>query len=396
MNKYRRNVHATLAALAAAVITVVCCVPEKVVSPVANYAYVGNETSNNISGYAVDNSTGALTEVTGSPFSGPSGPRDAVVELFGKYVYVANGNASGVYAFGIDSTSGALAAISGSPFAGGSGPRGIALHTSGKYIYTANRNDNNVSGYSIDDGSGVLTAVPGSPFAVPSGSESQPGPQQLTVDPTGRFLYVSDHLTGDISGFTIDGTTGALKLISGSPFSDQDGQESFTQPFALVVAPSGKFLYVTNHGSSTISVFSVDAVSGALAKITGSPFAIPPPSECSARPFGAALGPGGQFLYVADNGCDAISIFSLDAGTGVPTQISGSPVFIGAGEFYCSPAPNDNAVDATGRFLYVANMNCGSVSAFSIDATTGKLTDVAGSPFPAGSGPYGVAISRIN
>ncbi len=395
MKNIRGIVLASLVLLAVGVIVVSCCIPETVVSGVPRFAYVGNEGSNNISAYTVDNSTGALAPVPGSAFAGPMVPRDAVVELFGRFLYVSNGGTNGVTGFSIDPTTGALSQISGSPFAGGAGPRGIALAPSGKFLYTADRNGNSVSGYTINTDTGALTPITGSPFAVAPGAELQPGPQQLTVDPSGRFLYVADHLTGDIAGFTINGSTGALTLISGSPFSDQPTQEGSTQPFGLVVAPSGKFLYVANHGSSTISIFRVNAATGALAPITGSPFAIPPPSECSARPFGAVISPAGQFLYLADNGCDAVSVFSLDATTGLATQTPHSPFFLNAGD--CFAGSLEDSLDATGRFLYVANNGgCNNISAFSVDPATGDLTAVAGSPYPAGSGPYGVAVSRIN
>jgi 6-phosphogluconolactonase (cycloisomerase 2 family) len=396
MNRNWVSVLAASAMLATAAYAVSCCAPEKVVSDVPAYAYVGNQSSNSISGYAISNSTGELAAVPGSPFTGPSGPRQTAVELFGKYLYVANGDASGVYGFSIDSTTGALAALSGSPFAGGSGPRGIVVDFTGQFLYTANRNDNTVSGYAISASTGALTQVPGSPFTIPAEGEQQPGPQKLTIDPSGRFLYVSNHLTGNISGFTINATTGALTLISGSPFSDQETPSVNLMPFALAVAPSGKFLYVTNHGPSTISVYSIDGTSGALTATSGSPFPIPPPSECAARPFGAAIGLTGQFLYVADNGCGAISIFNLDPNTGAPAQISSSPVFINVGENDCSAGPNDDTIDATGRFLYVAEQSCGLVSAYSINTSTGAIAEVAGSPYPAGNQPYGVAISRIN
>ena len=48
-------------------------------------------------------------------------------------------------------------------------------------------------------------------------------------------------------------------------------------------------------------------------------------------------------------------------------------------------------VDPEGKFAYVANLGSNNVSAYTIDANTGALTMVAGSPFGAGSKPVGVA-----
>ena len=43
-----------------------------------------------------------------------------------------------------------------------------------------------------------------------------------------------------------------------------------------------------------------------------------------------------------------------------------------------------------GTFAYVANFGSNNVLAYSINATTGALTPVTGSPFTAGSGPNSV------
>ena len=401
MKTNRRVLLASLAMVGAAIIAVGCCSSGVTsttslanFSAATKYAYAANENSNDISGYTVDNSTGELMELATSPFTGPTGPRDAIVEPMGKYLYVSNGGSNGVSGFAINSATGALSPIAGSPFAGGTGPRGITVDCCGRYVYTADRSGNSVSGWVINAGTGALTPISGSPFSL-GGGESSFGPQQVTVSPTGRFLYVSNHLTGDISGFTLAAATGTLTLISGSPFTDQsENLGPNIQPFAVVVSPSEKFLYVTNHGQSTLSVYQIDGMTGALTAISGSPFDISlNDEECSANPFGASISPDGRFLFVADNGCDAISVFSLDATTGVPTQTSNSPFFVDAGD--CYAGVNEANLDPSGRFLYVANMSCGSLSAFSVDATSGDLSELANSPVNADNGPYGVAIARF-
>ena len=396
MKRNRRIVLAAAAMALLAVFAVACIKRSIVITAAPRFAYVSNESDNTISGYELDSGSGVLSPVAGTPFAGPTTPRDGVVCISGQFLYVSNGATNGVSAYKINAATGTLTPVPGSPFAGGAGPRGIAVVPSGQFVYTANRTDNDVTGYVINNATGGLTQVPGSPFTIPPQGESQPGPQQLTVDPTGRFLYVSNHLTGSISGFTINATTGALTQIAGSPFSDQEGAESGTQPFAIVVTPSGKFVYVTNHGSSTLSIFSADTGTGALTPLDGSPFFIEvDDEECNARPYGLAISPTGQFLYVADNGCDTITVYSIDATSGVLTEISGSPFQIDVGGQDCAAGPNDGSLDPSGRYFYVANNSCSSVAAFSVDAITGALTPVAGTPFPAGNGPYGVAIARL-
>jgi 6-phosphogluconolactonase (cycloisomerase 2 family) len=54
--------------------------------------------------------------------------------------------------------------------------------------------------------------------------------------------------------------------------------------------------------------------------------------------------------------------------------------------------PINLVVDPSGQFVYAANYNSGDISAYTVDAATGALTAVAGSPFGAGGNPHSIAI----
>jgi DNA-binding beta-propeller fold protein YncE len=95
------------------------------------------------------------------------------------------------------------------------------VHPTGQFVYVTSFGDGhgNNSGYvfafTIDGATGALTAIPGSPF--PAGE----GPWSATVDATGRFLYVANAFSlgrSEISAYTIDATTGALAAVPGSSF----------------------------------------------------------------------------------------------------------------------------------------------------------------------------------
>jgi 6-phosphogluconolactonase len=102
----------------------------------------------------------------------------------------------------------------------------VAVDPSGKFAYVANAGDNTVSGYTINSATGALTAIAGSPFA--SGGS---GPLSVAVDPSGKFAYVvngsvTDFAGVNVSGYTINSTTGALTAIAGSPFAAGSGPTS--------------------------------------------------------------------------------------------------------------------------------------------------------------------------
>jgi 6-phosphogluconolactonase (cycloisomerase 2 family) len=79
------------------------------------------------------------------------------------------------------------------------------------------------------------------------------------------------------------------------------------------MTPSCGFLYALS-GGATVFAFSIDANSGALTAIHGSPFML------SSATDNAAIDPSGQFLYAAY--ANAIAGFSINASTGTLTAFT--------------------------------------------------------------------------
>ena len=99
---------------------------------------MANSDSDNVSGYRIDPSTGALTPIAGSPFATGTDPANVAVDPSGKFAYVANGDFDNVSGYRINPSTGALKAIAGSPFPAGDNPRSVAVDPSGKFAYVAN------------------------------------------------------------------------------------------------------------------------------------------------------------------------------------------------------------------------------------------------------------------
>jgi 6-phosphogluconolactonase (cycloisomerase 2 family) len=359
---------------------------------VGRFLYAANSGANpgNISAYTIDAHTGALTAVSGSPFAADTLPWGVTVDPSGKFAYVpnlganhGNGNLS---AYTIDSSTGALTAVPGSPFAGGLIPQFVTVHPNGKFAYVTNGLSNNVWAYAIDATSGALTAVLGSPFAAGTANTA---PSSVTVDPSGRFAFVpsldGNTAVGTILAYTIDGTTGALTPVTGSPVA------AGTYPNVVTVDPSGKFAYVANIDSADISAYAINASGGALTPIAGSPFAAGGPNTF---PRAVTVDPSGKFAYVATGTVASgnIWVYSINQTTGALTAIAGSPFAAGNGAYIV-------AVDPSGSFAYVGNFYSNNVSAFAINATTGALTPVAGSPFATGGsfqGTMSIVFAFVN
>ena len=396
-----------------------------VVDPSDRFVYVANDSTTSVSAYSITAGTGALTMISGSPYSAGTGAVSIAVDPSGRFLYVPDVGSRSVFMFTIDSSSGALTLKR--TIQGRAPATSIALATgtapvtyTPKFAYAANSDDNTVAGYSADPESGSLTPVPGSPFKTNAPSGSMPQPVSLAVDPSGRFEYAVDFngngSTAYLVGYRINALTGALTLVSGSPFAA--GNELRT----VTIDPSGRFVYVTDPFTSQIYEFSINLATGNLAPLSGSPFG----TGLGTSPWAAAIDPSGRFLCITDIALNQVDSFSIDptsgnltfvsatatgpTSEGVVVDPSGRFVYVAAFGIYAytisntgvlAPisevyadvgVPNAVVVDPSGRFLYAANNTTNDVSAFAIDPNTGNLTPLISSPFPAGSGPRSMTL----
>jgi 6-phosphogluconolactonase (cycloisomerase 2 family) len=278
------------------------------------------------------------------------------------------GTQNGITVFPVNVSTGALG--TGSPATSvttASDPlANMVSDRAGKFLFACNLYSSSTEAFSINAGSGALTPISGSTFPLPGF-----GGCTLSIDPTDKFLYIAD--SAGVWGFTVNSTTGALSAMAGSPFSDGSVlRES-------VVDPSGNFLYaISNITLNTISVFSINSSSGALTPIMGSPFQLP----MSGLAYSVAVHPSGKFLYVSFPQSEQIAAWSIDASTGTPTVVPGSPFASGVAS---GDAPNSLSVAPSGEFLYALSGGA-TVFGFSIDASSGALSTVNGSPFTLSTG----------
>jgi 6-phosphogluconolactonase (cycloisomerase 2 family) len=160
---------------------------------------------------------------------------------------------------------------------------------------------------------------------------------------------------------------GTLALLN--PFTPPTLPSTGTDNMVIV---NKQFLYVPM-GNSTLQAFTINHTGGALTPIAGSPF-----SASGADT--AVTDPKGRFLFVGGEGVGAITVFKIDQTTGALTTT-------GTFQSFNMVSADSLAVDGKGNFLYVGQGQVNPplpVTAFSIDQTTGALSEIQGSPFPLG------------
>ena len=174
-------------------VTVTC------ITSAGKFAYTADNNLGKIYAYTIDQTTGALTQVTGSPYTEGASPAAVSLSPNGKFAFSATDNGKKIYAFTINQSTGQLTAVAGSPFATGfatgSTYPDIAVNPQSTYLYLASAGDEKVAGFAINPSSGVLTAVPGSPFQAGAGAGGIPA-----FSPDGNFLYVMDQSAASVSG----------------------------------------------------------------------------------------------------------------------------------------------------------------------------------------------------
>jgi 6-phosphogluconolactonase len=339
--------------------------------------YLFATSPGHIASFTVNQSDGGLS--TPLMVAGPNQSAGITATLTDGYLYVSDFQNDAVDGFSINPGSGALAAIAGSPYAlGGAAPGGGGLSAfiqgGDDFVYATDMNAGTVAGFTFDSTSGTLTAVPGSPFPA--------GDSPVQAAQNGFFLYVSNlnDSSGGISGYALNGQNGAATPLPGSPFPT-GAPGSFPGPSALVIMNG--FLYVALAGTATpnnqIAAFAINS-DGSLTAVPGSPFtAGSGPMQLAAVPVTSnAQG----FLYSANIQDGTISAFTAADGSGILVPVSGSPYT--SGKSIGSVAVSQTFTDSGDYFLYASDPQAMTINAYTVDGGTGVLSPVSGSPFPAG------------
>lgn len=273
----------------------------------------------------------------------------------------------GLHAFSLAPGNGAPVELAGSPVHEGAHFYDADTDSVNRRVYAIDLDAQRIELYRIA-ADGTLPAEP---------SVSQPvsfSPLMLALDPLARFAYVAGSSDTAVHVFSIDHDTGELDALLELHV---DGAPAFVAP-----DPLGRFLYVTDAFEPGIHAYEVSG-SGTFTELEHSPFA-----TTLVRSGAMVLRPDGAFLYSTGDGLNA---FSVDAGSGALEPVDGSPFTLDVGtDFFASNV----ATNATGTFLYATSAFLTEhLRGYAIDPESGALGEVPGSPVTVSGFPYSVAVS---
>ena len=291
------------------------------VHPSGGFLYAANEVrefegkeGGSVTGFAVDRKTGKLTLLNAQSSVG-RGPAHLTVDRVGKNVLVANYGGGSVAVLPIGSDGMLKPHTAFMQHTGTSvnptrqkGPHAHSINVSpnNRFAYAADLGIDKVMIYRFDADKGTLTAND-PPFA-----EVQPGsgPRHFAFHPQGRFAYVINELALAVTAFRADPDRGSLteiQTITTLP-TGESPQPAYSTA-EVQVHPSGRFLYGSNRGHNSITVFSIDKNSGQLTFVQNEP-------TKGDAPRGFGIDPSGRYFLAGNQRSDSVIVYRIDQQTG--------------------------------------------------------------------------------
>lgn len=228
-------------------------------------------------------------------------------------------------------------------------------------LVTSQLGDDTLSSYSIEPSSGWL--APTGYSLPPSGSKA---PRSVVAHPSGRFVFVAQRATHSVSVVAHDLTTGRLREITAVPTAGKD-------PTQVLLSTDGSRLHVICQNTTHVETFAV-APDGGLGPV-GS---LVLEDGCWA----GELSPDERFLWVTNVSSSTVRAVTFDG--------SGRPAFAGAA-VNTGLAPTDASVSRDGRFLYVNCQLGNRIDVYSLDSVDG--TPSRAQFVSAGTQPVALALA---
>ena len=240
--------------------------PDGTLGAVATYPTCNNPVAvavNSSAVYVVNDPAGQLTTLIDTVASTNRGATGNATVTYP----AVNGCSGGTSPKGQISTysvnsDGSLTAGTGSPVAAGVAPNGIAVDPTNRFVYVTDFQQNVLFNYQAGS-AGSLVPISNAPQS-PTGNL----PSAVTVDPRGQYIYVSNYSSGTVSGFQINATNGAPSALANAGSGQVD-----PGPAAIIVEPSiGRYIYTADFLGNSIYGLTLDPNTGGTGQVQNSPF----------------------------------------------------------------------------------------------------------------------------
>jgi 6-phosphogluconolactonase len=275
-----------------------------------------------------------------------------------------NARGDGITVYSVDAATGRWQQVQLLP--GLLNPSFLALSKDKRFLYTVHGDSSEISSFTIDAATGRIT---------PLNQQSTQGknPVHLSLDPTGRFMVVCNHITSTLAVLPVD-EDGALRPVCDlfelkGKIGPHRVEQPFSKPHEAVFAPDGRYIIVPDKGLDRVFTFAMDRT-GKLAP------AQPPSVQAreTSGPRHVAFRPDGQFAYVVNELDSTVTSYRYDAANGALTPMQIIPTL--PQSFTGDSRASEIEASADGRFIYASNRGFDSVAILAADPVTGWLSTV--------------------
>lgn len=270
---------------------------------------------------------------------------------------------STVSAYSMDRSTGALKLLGRLP-TGGTVAAQVSVDHTGRMLFVNNYGSGSVSAFALNPDGSIAQRVGFDQHAGSSVNprrQTGPHPHAVVVSPDNRFLFVPDLGLDKIFSYRIDAAKQTFAPNDPAFVTVTPG----LGPRHLAFAPNGKFVYAICEMGSSVVAFAYDAAKGALIPIQ-SISTLPEGFNGMNTSAEIAIDASGHFLYASNRGDDSIAVFHVESNTGKLDKLSVTPAGV--------KGPRTFAIDPTGKLLLAAGQNSNDISIFAIDGQTGALT----------------------
>ena len=330
--------------------------------------YIGSDTTSGAKGiYRAD--WNAATETLSPATLAVETPRPSYLAAHANRIYAVNALNSAdaaVSSFRIN-PDGSLALLNSVP-SGGNGPCFLSVHPTGRAAYVANYFGGSLSSFAIA-ANGKLSPA-GSHFQYEghgpvAARQQSPHAHSCYISPDAHWLLVNDLGLDCIHILLIDPSHPAQI----TPASDWHARPG-SGPRHLCFAPGGR-VYCINEIDSTIDLLAWNPHTGALTTVAG-PYSTTAPGFTGANAAAEVLlSPDARFLYASNRGEDSITVFAINQQSGALAPIQHIP---SGGR-----TPRHITLAPGGRTLIAANQDSSSLCIFRRNPASGELTPLPGS-----------------
>jgi len=284
--------------------------------PPLGHLYSVNEmTAGAVSAYVINQANGMLTPLNTLVPTNGQDTTHLSVQPSGQYLFAASYTSGNFQVFRIlpDGSIGAMTDNFQS-VGNGTGPNParqegphahqIITDLDGNHVFGVDLGADKVNLWNLDQGAGTLN-----PNTVPfAGIASGSGPRHMAFDPDRQHAYVLSELASSVTVFDYDPVRAAFiwqQTISTLP-PDFTGTNTTAE---IRIHPSGRFLYNTNRGHNSVTMFEIEPDTGELEVIGWE-------STRGEWPRGMNIDPSGTFLYAANQNTDNIAVFRIQLANG--------------------------------------------------------------------------------